>query len=59
VTSELTISFGKKFALALLIRYPAEVRNPKAGPILLHKAARASQKKRYQTVAQLLPDHLT
>jgi len=59
VTSELMNEVGKKLAPPSLVSHRGEVRDAPVGLILFPKAARSSQKKRYQTVAQLPPDHLT
>jgi hypothetical protein len=48
-----------KFSIALHTSYPKGVLNPMTALTLIDKTARPSQKKRYQTVAQLATDHLT
>lgn len=47
------------FPIALHISYQKGVPNLMIASTLKDKTARPSQKKRYQTVAQLAPDHLT
>src|ERR1700760_2731871 len=47
------------FAIALHISYPKGVLNLMSRLTLYDKTARPSQKKRYETVAQLPRDHLT
>jgi hypothetical protein len=59
VTSGFAEHWDGKFSIALHISYPKGVLSPMTPPTLNHKTARPSQKKRYQTVAQLAPDHLT
>src|SRR6202012_4061768 len=50
---------GALFALVLLISHLNRVRNEMSGPTLRYETGRASQKRRYETVAQLPSDHLT
>src|SRR5947209_8091973 len=59
VTSELTCGVGKKFSFPSRVSHRGEVRGVPLGIMLFRKTARPSQKKRYQTVAQLPCDHLT
>ena len=59
VTSGFAKHRDGKFSLALHISYPKGVLSPMTPLTLRDKTARPSQKKCYQTVAQLAPDHLT
>jgi hypothetical protein len=59
VTSGFAEDRDGMFAIALHIRYPKRVLNPMTTLTLNDKTARPSQKKRYETVAQLPRDHLT
>jgi hypothetical protein len=59
VTCDFAADRDGMFSIALHTSYPKGVPNLMIPLTLNDKTARPSQKKRYQTVAQLAPDHLT